>query len=68
MYDAYRNELKVQHKSIRGLADYLGKSEGSLSKKFQGVNPFRVDEAYGAMEYIEKPLCELPKYFPRFEV
>lgn len=30
--------------------------------------PIRMDEAYGAMEYINKPLYELPKYFPRYEV
>lgn len=68
MYENYRNELRAQHKSIRGLARYTGKSESSLTKKFTGVNPFRVDEAYAAMEYIGKPLHEIEKYFPRYEV
>lgn len=64
MYEAYRAELKVQKKSIRGLADYLGESEYAVRKKMQGVNPWRLWEAYGAMEYIEKPLHEITKYFP----
>lgn len=68
MFDEYRKEMREQGKSIRGLARYMGKSESSLTKKFTGVNSFRVDEVYGAMEYINKPLYELPKYFPRYEV
>ena len=68
MFEAYREELRAQNKSIRGLARFSGKSESSWTKKFTGVNPFRVDEAYAAMEYINKPLHELPKYFPHYEV
>lgn len=68
LYEVYRNELRKQHKNVKGLADYLGETADSIYKKFQGVNPWRGWEMYGAMEYIEKPLYELSTYFTKADI
>lgn len=65
MFEEYRLELKRQHKKFKDLADYLGMTTTAVSKKINGVNPWRLDEVYGAMEFIGKPLADIPLYFPR---
>ena len=65
MYEEYRNELRRQHKTIKGLAEWSGRTPDAVSKNFQGVNPIRLEDAYDAMDYIDKPYSEMATYFPR---
>ena len=65
VYIEYRNEMQRQRKKMCQLADYLGLKPSNLSKKFCGKSPLRMNEAYGAMDFIGKPISEIEKYFPR---
>lgn len=65
MYEEYRKELRRQHKNIRGLAEWSGRTPDAVSKNFQGVNPIRLEDAYDALDYIGAPHSDMPKYFPK---
>ena len=65
MFLELKAEVKRQGKKMKDLADWLGMTESQLSKKLNGVNPLRLEEVYGIMDFLELPLSELPQYFPR---
>ena len=50
------------------LAAYVGISPAVLSKKLNGITPWRLDECYAVLDALGVDRRELQKYFPAADV
>jgi transcriptional regulator with XRE-family HTH domain len=64
-FSTLRCALMMNGTTQHALANELGLSPSSLSKRFTGKIPWTTQEAYSVLQLLDRPDSELQVYFPR---
>lgn len=64
-YRMLKGMLHAYGYNLPEVADLLGISEASVSRRYRNVEPWRITEMYALMDAINAPYTELHTIFPK---